>query len=440
MKRPRRQAAARDKAPAKEEAQLVITDTGHDGRGIGRVGMIPWFVTDAHLGETVRAVSRKCYANRVEAQTLEVVNPSPHRVEPVCAKHRQCGGCSQQSLSVSQQREQKAQILRRELGRKVELDGLDWAPALVGRSEGYRSRARMMVRQGALGFMGARSHQPVPLSHCPVLHPAINRVLQSVGTLPLAKAEVEFLVDSQNQVGAHVLSVQPMTERLTSQLTDSLSPWVAGLWVTGPDRVRHCLKPASLTFFLPTPQQDLKLESYPWQFSQVNPEINHRMVQQAADWLALGPEDRLLDLFAGSGNFSLALSTQCASVVAVESVASAVAQGEQNARANRLPNVHFVTQDLFVEDWHRHWKRNAFDAVLLDPPRAGADQVSKALGKFDLKQVLYVSCNPATMARDAQTLLQHGFYPVKSCLMDMFPHTGHIESMTLFHKGKRRHG
>jgi len=147
-----------------------------------------------------------------------------------------------------------------------------------------------------------------------------------------------------------------------------------------------------------------------------------------------------LDLFAGSGNFSLPLSVAGATVVAVESVATAVAQGQANARQNGSDNLSFVVQDLFVADWHQQWGKRSFDAILLDPPRAGADQVCKDMGKFDVSRILYVSCNPATLARDARTLAQHGYRVVRSGLMDMFPHTGHIESMTLFQKGKVKQG
>lgn len=419
---------------------VTLTDFGHDGRAIGRVNGIPWFVAGAVVGETVKAASRRQFSNRVEARTIEVITRSDQRVEPVCAKVDQCGGCSQQFLDVGQQREQKQQILQRELSRQVDAEHVDWAAPILGASEGYRARARMAIRQGKLGFTSQGSHQHVAITACPVMDPALNRVLNALPELPLIRAEIELVVDSQGVVGAHILNAQTATQSQLVKIHDCFAPHVAGLWLTGPDRVRHCLQSAELRHQLAYGGTTLNTALYPWQFSQVNPDINQRMVMQAIAWLDVHPGQRVLDLFAGSGNFSLPLSVAGATVVAVESVATAVAQGQANARQNGSDNLSFVVQDLFVADWHQQWGKRSFDAILLDPPRAGADQVCKDMGKFDVSRILYVSCNPATLARDARTLAQHGYRVVRSGLMDMFPHTGHIESMTLFQKGKVKQG
>ena len=439
MKRFDRRQGTKKKAPVlpTQRETLTLTGFGHDGRAVGRVNGIPWFVAGAVVGETVEAVSLRIFASRVDARATKVIDPSADRITPVCEKVQQCGGCSQQFLRVSQQRSQKAHILQRELGRQCDVARVAWAEPLVGVAESYRARARMAIRQGKLGFTGEGSHQHVAITHCPVMQKGLNQFLETVPELPLARAEIELLLDSDGQVGAHIVNAQKMTQTQMTTLSERMSPLVSGLWITGPDGVRHCLKSGVLTQRLTLSSTTLVSQLYPWQFSQVNPEINQRMVAQAIDWLEIQSEMRILDLFSGSGNFSVPMAVAGATVVAVESVESAVSQGRVNAQTNGCTSVTFVKQDLFVADWNHHWGKHAFDAILLDPPRAGADQVCKDLGKFDVKRVLYVSCNPATLARDAGTLAQHGYRIVRSGLMDMFPHTGHIESMTLFQKGKK---
>lgn len=432
----------KNKAPAlpTQRETLILDSFGHDGRAVGRVNGIPWFVSGAVVGETVEAVSQRIFSNRVEARTTKILEPSADRITPVCDKTLQCGGCSQQYVRVSQQRAQKSQVLQRELGRQCDVADVDWAAPLVGVSEGYRTRARMAIRQGRLGFTGEGSHQHVAITHCPVMNNSLNQLLDTLPELPLVRAEIELLADANGQVGAHIVNAQKMTQTQMVALSDLLSPLLSGLWITGPDGVRHSMKPGVLTQQFVQGNACIETQLYPWQFSQVNPEINQRMVAQAIDWLNIQPGKRVLDLFSGSGNFSLPMAVAGATVVAVESVESAVDQGRMNAQANACEGVSFVQQDLFEADWNQHWGKRAFDVILLDPPRAGADQVCKDLGKFDVKQVLYVSCNPATLARDARTLAQQGYRIIRSGLMDMFPHTGHIESMTLFQKGKKSHG
>ena len=432
----RHQKKATTPAAQQVTATLSLSGFAHDGRAIGRVDGIPWFVTGAIVGETVEASSRRIYSNRVEAVVRKVLEPEASRVVPPCAKFSQCGGCSLQFMTVEQQRLQKRDILQRELGRQIDTKLTVWEPGLMGDSEGYRTRARMSIRAGKLGFTSEGSHQHVALQACPVMVTPLNDALAAMPELPLAKAELEWLVSADGKIGMHLLCAQKPSQSQLTQLLGLLDAVADGLWVSGPDGVRHTLKQCDMRVTTTLGDMSVSHVAYPWQFSQVNPDINGKMILQAIDWLSLAPGHRVLDLFAGSGNFSVPMTLRGAQVVAVESDAFAVQQGIENAQLNGCTSLGFVKQDLFVEGWSRHWGKKAFDSILLDPPRAGAAQVCQEIAKFDVKRIVYVSCNPATLARDSHTLAAQGFRIVKSGLIDMFPHTGHIESMTLFQKGK----
>lgn len=417
-------------------ATLLMSGFAHDGRAVGRIEGIPWFVSGAIDGETVVATSRRVYSNRVEAVVRQVVEPASSRVIPPCDKFVQCGGCSLQFMAVDQQRMQKQVVLQRELARQADTTLTQWADSLLGTPVGYRARARMSIRAGKVGFTSAGSHQHVALKNCPVMVAPLNNALKAMPELPLAKAEMEWRVADDGKVGVHLICAQQPSHSQLTQLHELLDSVADGLWISGPDGVRHILKHCDMQVATPLDNMAVSHVAYPWQFSQINPEINRRMILQAIDWLDIGDGSRVLDLFAGSGNFSVPMALRGAHVVAVESDAIAVQQGKENAEANGCTTVDFIKQDLFVSGWNRHWGKMAFDAVLLDPPRAGADEVCKEIAQFDVKRIVYVSCNPATLARDSRTLTSLGYRIQKSGLIDMFPHTGHIESMTLFQKGK----
>lgn len=180
----------------------------------------------------------------------------------------------------------------------------------------------------------------------------------------------------------------------------------------------------------------LRLTFSPRDFIQVNAGVNQKMVARALEWLDVQPEDRVLDLFCGMGNFTLPLATQAASVVGVEGVPALVEKGQQNARLNGLQNVTFYHENLEEDVTKQPWAKNGFDKVLLDPARAGAAGVMQQIIKLEPIRIVYVSCNPATLARDSEALLKAGYTIARLAMLDMFPHTGHLESMVLFSRVK----
>lgn len=172
----------------------------------------------------------------------------------------------------------------------------------------------------------------------------------------------------------------------------------------------------------------------PRDFIQVNDGVNQKMVAQAIEWLDIQPQDRVLDLFCGMGNFTTALATRAASVVGVEGVPALVEKGRENARENGLANVTFYHENLEDDVTKQPWAKNGFDKVLLDPARAGAAGVMQQIIKLEPIRVVYVSCNPATLARDSEALINAGYTIARLAMLDMFPHTGHLESMVLFER------
>jgi len=184
------------------------------------------------------------------------------------------------------------------------------------------------------------------------------------------------------------------------------------------------------------PKHNLTFEFHPAQFTQINTEINRQMIDRAIELLALKPTDRLLDLFCGIGNFSLPIAKFCEKVVGIEGDETAVQQAKNNAALNNITNTDFYTADLFKPINHHSWANEPFDKILLDPPRSGATEILENLPKWQPQCILYVSCNPATLARDAGILLQQGYHLRKAGIMDMFPHTQHVEAMALFTNGR----
>jgi 23S rRNA (uracil1939-C5)-methyltransferase len=185
------------------------------------------------------------------------------------------------------------------------------------------------------------------------------------------------------------------------------------------------------------PEYDVEFGFKPTDFTQVNPTVNPQMVKLACELLNLAQGERVLDLFCGLGNFSLPLARAVGAhgqVVAVEGSEEMVARGTENALKNGIENVKFYMQDL-TEDFSQHtWANEGFDALLIDPPRSGAEQVMHYVPNFGAKKIVYVSCNPATLARDAGILIKNGYQLKKAGVMDMFTHTGHVESIALFEK------
>ncbi|SIO05364.1 23S rRNA m(5)U-1939 methyltransferase [Sulfurivirga caldicuralii] len=384
-----------------ETLMLEITGLTHDGRGVGRHDGLAVFVAGALPEETVRARITRRKRRFAEAELIEILTPSPQRQTPFCPHFGRCGGCQLQHLQPAAQHHWKQHNLLQQLARHGLDDLLRWHEPIIGPDQGYRRRARfagIRTRKGGqLGFRAARSRDIVDIESCPVLEEPLNAAWQQ------------------------------RRSALSGQLGRSPQEWTL---VNADNGVFWADQHAET---LPEYQVDgLALQFDPAGFIQVNRTINASMVAQAVAWLAPTAGDHVLDLFCGVGNFSLPLAKRAAAVVGVEGLDSLVAHARANAARNGLNNVRFFKSNLFNPPQESLWAGVRFNKVLLDPGREGAEAVSRWLTPKMAEAVVYVSCNPATLVRDAVLLRENGWRLHDIRLLDMFPHTSHVEVMARF--------
>jgi 23S rRNA (uracil1939-C5)-methyltransferase len=433
-----------DAAP--EEAEVV--DLTHDALGVARIDGRTVFVADALPGE--RVVLRRTHRHRKldYAATVSVLRPSPHRVEPRCVHFGTCGGCALQHLSPEAQLELKQAQLLDNLSRLGSVAPRRVLEPLAGPTWNYRRRARLGIkhvpRKGKVlvGFRERSSPFVTDLHECHVLVEPLGRLLAPLGqlveSLSIATRVPQAEVAVSDEVVALVLRVLDAPsaddrERLRAFGREHRVRFY--LQSGGPDTV-EALEPelaAREPLHYALAAQDVTIEFLPTDFVQVNGALNTTMVARALAELDPQPDDAVLDLFCGLGNFSLPLARRARAVVAVEGDDGLVRRARDNAIRNGIANVEFQTADLFTDVGMLPWARRAYHRVLLDPPRAGAREVLPVVAASAAKRVVYISCHSGSLARDAGLLVrEHGFELSAAGVMDMFPHTTHVEAMAVF--------
>lgn len=430
---------------------IKINSLTHDGRGVGvnQEGK-KVFVTGALPGEEVRAHVYRAKKSFDEARAEEVKIASPYRVEPPCQYFGVCGGCSLQHANTSLQLQHKRRLLEDQLQHFGQLDitELEWLQPLQADNFGYRHKARLGVRyvlkQQAL-FLGFREQNGRYLTNidaCSVLHPTVSDSLVALKTClanlscyqEIPQVEVAVGEDATAFILRHL---QPLTLADSKLLLAFAQQHDVHLYLQprGPDSI-HKIWPMHtedrLHYTLPS--MGLKLAFHPSDFIQINPSINKLMVPLAIKLLELDAGDKVLDLFCGLGNFTLAIAQQASFVTGVEGSEQMVQRAYENSRLNNITNVDFYAANLEAA-LDATWCEQTYDKILLDPPRAGAEQIVRNIHKFAPQRIVYVSCNPATLARDAGILVREkGYKLIQAGIMDMFPHTGHVESIAVFVK------
>lgn len=431
------------------EFECQINRLSHEGRGVASVEGKATFVVGGLPGEQVRAIRTKKHGRYDEARALEILGPaSLDRVTPLCSAFGQCGGCNLQHLSHEAQIIHKQRALLDQLANIGGVKEPTLAPPVVGDNDyHYRTKARLGVRYvpkkgGALvGFREQSSNKLTVMDNCPILALPVSelitplkRLIESLGA-PDSIAQIEVAI-ADNETVLIFRHMQALSEADQTQLkafadTHRLSIF---LQPKGPDSVHRLTATGDergLSYQLP----DFNVTYWyqPLDFTQINVSVNQRMVQQACDWLELSPDDKVLDLFCGLGNFSLAIARTAKHVLGIEGSAPMIGRARFNAEYNEIQNATFEVQDLSVGVPSQPWAKGSYDKVLLDPPRSGAQEVITQLATMSVKKIVYVSCQPASLARDTQILLASGRYRlVKVGLLDMFPHTPHAEAMALF--------
>jgi 23S rRNA (uracil1939-C5)-methyltransferase len=426
--------------PSGKKQRLRIERLSNDGRGIAFLDGRTWFVSGALAAEEVEARVLNAHGKVVEARTERVFTASSQRLTAPCKHFGICGGCSVQHMPLAEQLALKQSQLAEQFSRVAGVEPEQWAAPLTGPELGYRRRARIAVRWDtrqrtlSVGFRAAASQDIVPIDDCLVLVQPLQLILQELPALlqrfvkPQVLGHVELF--SGNSEALLLRHVAPLADADLEALEQFCQRHRAQLWLQGEGEPQP--QEASVALGYALQPWNLQLAYRPGDFVQVNAAVNTAMIAQALDWLAPAPGERVLDLFCGLGNFALPLARLAREVVAVEGVRAMVERAAENAVANQVDNARFYQADLTQPLGGAAWAKAGFDAVLLDPPRDGAWEVVRAIKALGARRLLYVSCNPATLARDTVELLKQGFKLKRAGILDMFPQTAHVEAMALF--------
>ena len=435
-------------APRPSGAELTadVADLDQDGRGVARVDGKVTFIRGGLPGERVRYRLYRHGKQADEGVLSAVEQRSAERAEPRCVHFGVCGGCSLQHLSETGQRAFKQKQLLDALDRIGKVQPGQVATPIAGPGWGYRRRARLSVKHVAkkggvlVGFREADSPFVAQLESCLVLDPRVGLKLKELAEC-IGRLNINTLVPQIEVAAAETVAlVFRVMQEPTSEDREILRAFGAQhgfeiyLQTGGLDTLKPLAGATPLT--LSPDGSELSLTFRPTDFVQVNDSVNQQMVRQALSWLAGEAGTlagcRMLELFCGLGNFSLPLAKAGADVVAVEGERGLVERARDNAQRNGL-SIRFEQADLFAPDVRVDWLRQRYDAVLVDPPRAGAKEVLPAVADGKPERIVYVSCHPGTLARDAAFLVhERGYRLERAGILDMFPHTSHVESMALF--------
>jgi 23S rRNA (uracil1939-C5)-methyltransferase len=439
-------------APAvvkRTEARVVDVDA--EGRGLAEIGGMPVLVDGALEGERVAIDKLRKRRRFNEARLVEVLERSPQRAQPSCEYFHLCGGCRFQHLKLEAQQARKQRILEQALSASGVAAPQKWFPPMTGPELRYRRKARLGVKfvpgkGGALvGFREKRGRFIADIHRCEVLVPSVGERIQALRELvsglsaPDRIPQIEIAagddatalvlrhLDPVNQKDRVTLREFTCSQGLSIYLQPGGIDTIVPLWPQNPPPLRYRI-----------PEFNLELAFEPTDFVQVNAAVNRALVSRAVSWLNPGPSDRVLDLYSGMGNFSLALARHGGWVSGVEASANMVSAARRNAESNAIANASFEVADLENPAEVAQVLGGEFSAMLLDPPRSGAAHVVEQLASPYPLSIVYVSCNPESFARDAAVVTQrHGYRLESAGIVDMFPHTGHLELIARFSRVTR---
>ncbi|MGD8340190.1 MAG: 23S rRNA (uracil(1939)-C(5))-methyltransferase RlmD [Gammaproteobacteria bacterium] len=430
-----------------ETVAAEIIDLSHDGRGVSDVGGRRIFVPGALPQERVLLKVRNKRRRRYQdAELVEVVEPAPSRVEPLCPYFGVCGGCALQHLDYTAQIEFKEGVLREALRRIGGLEPPAFELAITGAHWHYRRRARLGIKyvegkgRVLVGFRERSAPFITDMLACRNLVRPMDQLPALLGAAlassPLKRRIPQAEIAVGDDAGAIILRVldPPGAEDIDTfaALGDELGADIY-LQTGGPDTVKPITESRrQLAYTLKA--HGIRIEFEPGDFIQINAEINQAMVEAAVEAAEVSPGDKVLDLYCGLGNFSLPLARRAREVTGVEGAAPLVARAARNAAVNAIDNAQFLTADLEQTDWP--FFRDEFDLVFLDPARAGAEAAVAAMDSMRPRRIVYVSCHPGTLARDAGELVaRRGYRLVSVRALDMFPNTHHVEAIAVFDRG-----
>lgn len=424
------------------QKQFVVTGLSPEGRGVARVDGKIHFIEGALPGETVAALHIASHARFDEWKTVEIIVASVQRVEPHCAVYQRCGGCALQHCDADAQRVFKQQSILDQLARIGKITPLTVATPITSEPWQYRRRARLAVNfyqnHLQIGLREKSGRHIVEFDNCPVLRAEINALLPGVKSLLNSLdcrqhiGHLECVAGDDERVGFLLRVVatlsSPDEHRIAAFSHDSDCVfYVSEGRETVTTRVISQRKKLAYQLL-----DTLQIDFAPTDFVQGNASVNSKLVETAIDWMALDGGQKVLELFAGIGNFSVAIAGRCEQLVLLEGVADMVQRSTAWIAREALTHVRAVQADLAQDQLPKSVREQKFDRILLDPPRDGAKEIIVAVAQLKASVVVYVSCNAATLARDARVLADAGYVLEKLALADMFPHTEHAECIARF--------
>ncbi|WP_423973179.1 23S rRNA (uracil(1939)-C(5))-methyltransferase RlmD [Kingella oralis] len=429
-----------------------ITSLDYESRGVAKLNGKTIFVNNALPQEIAQIRITQDKAHFAEAQVEQIVQPSPYRRAPACPHYGDCGGCTMQHVEFTAQVAMKQRVFEEQLQRIGKVQPESLLPPVYGTPWHYRSRTRLAVHTSAngkvvLGYQAKRSHKIVGINQCLLLPEHVS------GCLGIIHDALQDMVNVQPKVGirsveisvgegvtaVNIVSQKRQPENVLCALSGCLNRGAGGkpvwqVWQQIGNAKPQAVSPHDappLVFRLP--EFGLTMPFQLGDFTQINLPLNEIMVARAVRYLDPQPHERIADLFCGLGNFTLPLAKRAAEVVGIEGSAALTQRAVANARANGLPNAQFASADLFAATPETLAALGRFDKMLLDPPRAGAFAVVQALHAPYLPQrIVYISCNPATLARDAAVLASKGYRFATAGMMNLFPQTSHVEAIAVF--------
>ena len=426
---------------------LTIEKLSHDGRGIARLEGKTLFVAGALTGEQVTAERIKSHKRFDEYKVIRIEQASAQRAQPTCSHYEHCGGCQLQHLSAQGQREHKQSAALELIQRSSNLTAQQVLPALHREEFGYRSRARLSAwfdkrhKQYLIGFREARSKKILPIEHCPILHSQLDKLLAALPELctqlklgrDLGHIDLQLHeADADTLQAALSLRVMKVFSDEQHSILQSFAEQ-HGCLVNVQENKQDVIATAQAKpMQYQLPEQGLAINFNWGDFTQANRLLNRKMVSRAIELLELDGNDKVLDGFCGLGNFSLAIAQQAESVLGVEGSENMVGRAQANAIANNLDNLEFLQRNLMDVDSLKNLSKKKFNKALIDPPRDGAKALCEMLCKHKVERLVYVSCDPANLARDAK-ILAAGKYQLESLYInDMFPQSNHSEVTACF--------
>ncbi len=430
--------------------KVTIESLAHDGRGVAHVEGKVIFIDEALPGEEVEFTYTDIRKDYAEGKVVNLLSRAADRVDALCAHYGLCGGCSFQHVEASAQIRIKQELLVEQFKRIGKVDAPELLSPLIGPHWGYRRKARMGVKyvekknRVLVGFRERRHPYLAEIDSCVVMHPIVGTQLTALGEMISELSirdkipQIEVAIgEGQCVLSFRVLEPPTDADQERMRIFGQEHNMSMCLQSKGPDTIVPLDGEPEIIPSYTLPDLGIEFKFRPAMFTQVNYEINRQMITRVLDLLELNENDQVLDLFCGLGNFTLPMAKFAGSVVGIEGDQPLVNHAKENALHNNISNTEFYAADLSKDLSDQAWAKRKYNKILLDPSRAGASEVLPYFKKWKPDLVVYVSCNPSTLARDTGIMVNElGYQLIKAGVMDMFPQTGHVESMAVFKRAQ----